>query len=683
MKATSLSRRRRIVFRLICVCLPILVLALLEGVLRLFGWGGYAAFFRELPLPDGTTLVVSDTAGSSGYFFANREKPGTNDEFSMVMPKPTDTTRIFLCGASAIKGFPQPRGFTAGVFLDQMLQGIWPDRQVEVINLGTTAVASFPVLDIVKQAVRYEPDLIILYTGNNEFFGAYGVASVNQGMDSPALLSAQYRLRSLAIMQVAQELVGKSVDLEGRTLMEAMIGDVYIEPESDLREGAARLLHAHVSQIAAVCKANNVPLLICLPAANERGLAPLGDSRLVALSEAQQKAVGDQLSQASRQMKEASDKARELLLDVVKQAPDHAQANYLLAECEETLGNESDALSYYRAALDADSMPWRPPSSSVDAILHAARENKVTICDVPSYFRQIGSRAGIGWDLMDDHVHFSLKGQYELARVLASALQSFEPPLHVDAEQVEAIPDLESLSQKMGYNPYDAYGVAVQMRTIFGIPFMRKSNPDAYCRWSELVAEAEREMTPTELEVAKKWQDKRTHPGAMRPLSGMVARVLMREQKFSEAAELFRSAQLNVPEYSSWHMEYVYFELVCSDHLRETGSLAADEEMIAREELRRGQVLLAHRHSLSGMAERHMGRIHQLLGEFSEAIPYLQTARSRLSGMELVAADQALILSYVKTGQLVSARQLAQEGSEQSGQYRSLYRKFLDAIPGS
>src|SRR3990172_12997026 len=339
MKTTSLSRRRRFIFRIVCVCLPLLGVALLEGGLRLFGWGGYADFFRELPLPDGTTLVVSDVAGSRSYFYANREKPGTNSEFSLVMPKPAGTTRILLCGESAIKGFPQPRAYAAGEFLEQMLQGIWPDRQVEVINFGTTAVASFPVLDIVKQAVHYDPDLIILYAGNNEFFGAYGVASVNQGLASPALLAVQYRLRSLAIMQIAQQLVGENADLEGRTLMEAMIGDVYIPPDSDLREGAARLLEAHVSKIAAVCEANDIPLLICMPAANERGLAPLGETRLDDCSPMDQKAIRDQMSQAASQLQDAPEKAREALLDVLRKAPQHANANFLLAKSEETLGH--------------------------------------------------------------------------------------------------------------------------------------------------------------------------------------------------------------------------------------------------------------------------------------------------------------------------------------------------------
>jgi hypothetical protein len=130
-------------------------------------------------------------------------------------------------------------------------------------------------------------------------------------------------------------------------------------------------------------------------------------------------------------------------------------------------------------------------------------------------------------------------------------------------------------------------------------------------------------------------------------------------------------------------MEYVYFALVCSEQLQEKGNLSPDDEAIAREELRRGRILLAHGASQSGMAERHMGRIHQLLGEYAEAIPYLQAARSRLSGSEIVATDQALILSYLKTGKLDEARRLARDGSEQSGPYRDHYKKMLEAIPAS
>jgi tetratricopeptide (TPR) repeat protein len=682
MNATPISRRRRILFRLICISFPLLLFALAEGSLRLFGWGGYSDFFRELPLDDGTTLVVSDTTGSSNYFYANRNKPGTNDEFSFVMPKPAKTTRIFLCGESAIKGFPQPRGFASGEFLEQMLQASRPDQNVEVINLGTTAVASFPVLDIVKQAAAYDPDLVILYAGNNEFFGAYGVASINRGMASPALMAWQYRWRSLAVAQALQQAFGQNADLKGRTLMEAMIGDVYIAPDSDLRTAATTLLHSHVSRIAEVCKASKIPLLICLPAANERGLAPMGDFNMPEASPERLKSVAYGLRQAM-DAKDSPEEARTFLRDVIQQAPQHAKAHFLLAQCEESLGNMETALTHYRSAVDFDTMPWRPPTILLSAIKQAADENGIPLCDVPAYFRSIDSPAGIGSALMDDHVHPSLKGQYELARAFLTSLQSFEGDLQLTAEQAARIPEYDELLSRMYHNQYDEYGVSAKMQQIFGVSFMAESNPEALQRWSNTVASAESTMPPPILEVARKWRDRKTHAGATRPLSGMVGRELIREQKFDDARELFLAAQRNVPEYSSWHMEYVYFGLVCSEHLRTTGTLDDQGIAVARDELRRGEILLSHGASVSGMAERHMGRIHQLLGEFMEAIPYLQTARGRLGGMDLVATDQALILSYVKTGQMAEARRLARDGVEHSGEFRAHYEKMLSAIPAS
>ena len=57
------------------------------------------------------------------------------------IPPGTNTVRVLLVGESAIQGYPQPRHLCASAFLQLMLQDAWPDRRVEVINLGTTAIA--------------------------------------------------------------------------------------------------------------------------------------------------------------------------------------------------------------------------------------------------------------------------------------------------------------------------------------------------------------------------------------------------------------------------------------------------------------------------------------------------------------------------------------------------------------
>jgi tetratricopeptide (TPR) repeat protein len=155
----------------------------------------------------------------------------------------------------------------------------------------------------------------------------------------------------------------------------------------------------------------------------------------------------------------------------------------------------------------------------------------------------------------------------------------------------------------------------------------------------------------------------------------MVARVLMRAGKYAEALDLFRIAQNAVPDYTSWHMEYVYFSLACREKLH--GSLSEEDKALALEEIKQGRLLLQHGFSESGLAERYLGRLHQLRGEFAEAIPYLQASRKKLNGTDLVAADQALVVSYLKTGRPEEARRIVDNGIAHSGSYADFYRRML------
>ncbi|MFM9180025.1 MAG: hypothetical protein ACKOV8_02045, partial [Phycisphaerales bacterium] len=155
---------KRRVFLAATMGVPIAVVLLLEVVLRLFGWGGYPAFIREAgELRPGERLCLVEPAATKPYFFANPTRPGYAEETNFVMPKPAGTVRIFLVGESAAKGYPQPRNLAMSSFLRAMLEDAWPGRTVEVINMGTTAVASFPLVSMVEEVVRHDPDLVVLY----------------------------------------------------------------------------------------------------------------------------------------------------------------------------------------------------------------------------------------------------------------------------------------------------------------------------------------------------------------------------------------------------------------------------------------------------------------------------------------------------------------------------------------
>ena len=674
-KPFPLSRKRIIVFRLICVLLPFLLLGLLEGILRLKGLGGYAPIIRPIGPTEHGTLVITDPAGAITWFFANHKRPGYNEQYSFYKPKSASTIRIVLVGESAMKGFPEPRHLIASAFLREMLKDIWPDRNVEIINLGTTAVASYPVLGIMTEALDYAPDLIIVSTGHNEFFGTYGVASTGWAGGKPWMLRTTRFIHSLALVQALEKWLPSRGPEGNKTLMEMMMGRSYVGPNDWRRRAAANNLEHNVAAMIDRCKARGIPILICTQPSNERDLAPIGEGKLD-LRDGAKRAEFNRLFAAgtnalSRDPSAALDQFRAALAIT----PNHAAAQFHAGKALFALGRHAEALEHFIRARDLDTMPWRTPSPSQQAILRAATQHGALICDLEKVFRGASPGGAIGWELMDDHVHPTLAGQALVARSMIESLTHLEGRLRVSSEAYARLSAPQDYARRLGANPFDAYGVAHQMRVIFGIPFMRETNPQAFARFDALANGIETNYSREIRAVMREWQTANPHAGAKRPLTGMVARVLMREGKHAEALDLLRIAQNAVPDHTSWHMEYVYFALACQEKLH--GSLSDEDKALALEEIKQGRFLLQHGFSEFGLAERYLGRLHQLRSEFAEAIPYLLASRKKLNGTDLVAADQALVVSYLKTGRPEEARRVVANGIAQSGLYANFYQRML------
>ncbi len=673
------SRRKRIVFALMAVLLPILGLTCLEGVARLAGYGGYAPTFKRAGESPKGEVIVTDKSGPATFFYVNRDRPGSIDENAFISPKPPDTVRIFLSGESAMKGFPQPRGFSSGVMLQQMLQDLWPDKHVEIINLGITAIASFPMLEILTDGLNYQPDLVVLYGGNNEFFGAYGVASLNRAGTSPAAMRFQRAARSLGLVQWITSLLDRPKSREGKSLMEVMIGQSFISRNDSLRSAAASNLHADMSEMIRRCRARGVPVIACSLPSNERDLAPLGLPDSKDLPDDDRTRLDALLSEAVAKL-DSDPAAAMLSLDAaLKICPAHAQAHYLRGKTRLAQRDNSGAAADFQAAIDFDTMPWRAPGPVNDAVLQAATERGATLCDLRGEFRAASPGGCIGWELMDDHVHPSLKGQALVARSIAKSMTNLTGPLHVDPDALKRLPDDDTYIRRLGDNPYDRCGVAQTLRMLYTIPFFAQTNPGAMQRFDDVVKQLRDTMDPGPLAAFEEWKKPESHPGGQqRPVSGMVARALVKDGKFAQAEPLFEAAIRSVPLYSDWNVEYTYFLLACREKLH--GKLSTDDKRLAGEAIQRGQFLLTHGRGQSALVERHVGRLHQLCGEFAESIPCLKHARTQLRGMDRVAVDMALIDAYSRTGDTAGAKALIDDGVAHSGEFSGIYSQMLQRM---
>ncbi len=172
--------RRKWMFRLAAVfVIPALFFAVLEGGLRLGGYGYPTGFFLG-PDAEGTYA----TNPQFGWRFFPRALARKPDQ-CFIAAKSAATIRIFVLGGSAAQGIPEP-SLSFGRILDGMLSECYPDVKFEVVNVAMTAINSHVTRETARDCATHEPDLFIVYLGNNEVVGPYGPGTVFQNW-SPSL----------------------------------------------------------------------------------------------------------------------------------------------------------------------------------------------------------------------------------------------------------------------------------------------------------------------------------------------------------------------------------------------------------------------------------------------------------------------------------------------------------------
>jgi tetratricopeptide (TPR) repeat protein len=367
-------------------------------------------------------------------------------------------------------------------------------------------------------------------------------------------------------------------------------------------------------------------------------------------------------------------KAIEALRQAGQLAPRSALARFRLGQALAAAGDSAGAREAFLDARDMDTMPWRPTRATEQAIRDAAKAHGAVLCDVAERFRARASGDASGWALMDDHVHPSLLGQVEVARAVLGCMSALPQPLTVTESALASLPDDATYAQRLGTNVWDDFRVRHNMRTLLGVTFMKRNNEER-CEAVEAACRSfEASQSPAMREAMNEWKTARPHAGGLRPLTGMVARVHLREKRVADALPLYDIARTQVPKYTSWYLEYLYFSLVCREVLN--GKLLESEREQAAEGIAQAKFLLARGNSESGLTERHAGRLHQLRGEWAEAIPYLLQARPKMNAEDLVACDQALFLSYVRTGNIAAASALADDGARNAGRFAPMYQQM-------
>ncbi|HRX87689.1 MAG TPA: hypothetical protein P5572_21900, partial [Phycisphaerae bacterium] len=476
------SRRRRWLFRIAFLLSPVILLGGGELAARLSGHGGYPPVIRHVGNDGQRDWYTTYRPGVDTFFYSKRSITGGMHTVNFTEPKAPDTVRILFLGGSAMQGYPYERASTNGAILEAMLNDAWAGkRRAEVLNLGATAMASFPARTFLDEMLPHHLDLVVIMTGNNEFYGAYGVSSLHTAGTTPAGMRVARWVRRLGLVQwMVDTFVHEPTDkaIRSQPLMERVAANQHVGPEDPLRDRARDVLTADLTYMVERCRQHNVPVMVCTLPVNERDLAPIGVDDPPS-DPAAAAAVADAMTAGAAAADPVSAAVEYEL--AIKLSPLAARPHYLLGRAYAQSGDDVAALAEYTQARDLDTMPWRA-NSWCNTIARTMSTRGAIVCEMEDFMRAHSPHGAVGWELMCDHVHLTARGQALFAECIAREMTKLAEPLHVDAEALAALPSWEHYVDAGGTEIYEDFVAESRMRTLFKIPFMQHNNPEALAR---------------------------------------------------------------------------------------------------------------------------------------------------------------------------------------------------------
>ncbi len=501
------SRRRVWLFRLIAAtAIPAAFFVLLELMLHTAGFGYDTRYFIPAIPAAGAAGSTGPRAGEleTNQRFAWRFYPQTGAKaplpIRLAATKPANHVRIFIFGGSAAMGSPDA-AYSFGRVLEVMLAERYPARKFDVIVTAMEGMNSHVSRVIADEAAGLQPDLFVVYMGNNEVVGPYGPSDVFGGYaPSVRIIRASLWLKSTRTGQLAGRIFA-ALSSRGSQVWKGM--------ESFASAGVL----ADDPRLAATCENFAVNLaairddaaragakaIVCTVASNLRDCPPFISSRRPGLSDAD-RARFDEFCAAGRAKASAGDcpAAMGQFSQAAKIDADSANLEYWMGQCCLAAGKADKAREHLIRSRDLDALRVRADTKTNDVLRQAGKLYDGFV-DFEKVLADDGlSRDGLpGSALLLDHVHFTFAGNCRLAaavmpevqRLLADRLGAADEPKTSTAPAGGL--DEKHLAQRLAWTGWDRYRIAELLSAqMSAAPFTNQF--DAASRLAAQRAEVER-----------------------------------------------------------------------------------------------------------------------------------------------------------------------------------------------
>lgn len=341
--------------------------------------------------------------------------------------KKSGTVRIMILGGSAAAGFPFGPEAGPVPLLRELLRDVAPGQPTEVINCAVNALTSTGILIVARKIVAYEPDVLIVYAGHNEFFNdpELNLAVLRWCPDRSERPSWYRRTRTFAVLEDVKLMLrgGRPMEGEAPTRAERAQAGLLGSPRDYKPDILAAPYEARLREVVQVARDAGAEVLLCTLACNLKDAVPTRPELGEELSESEAAAwrahyeKGQSFARVGRHKEATAAFAKAAAIDDTHAGLLFDQARTLYA-----LGDYVRAKELFLAARDQDYMPMRATTQRNEAVRRVAKSLSVPLADAERSFAEASAHGCPGDELFFDYMHLLPEGALLLARCWAEAL---------------------------------------------------------------------------------------------------------------------------------------------------------------------------------------------------------------------------------------------------------------------
>ncbi|MBU1260020.1 MAG: tetratricopeptide repeat protein [Planctomycetes bacterium] len=645
-------------FRIIAITVvPALLFLLLEITLRIVGYG----------FPTTATIKCEVNGRVSycdnvkfGWRFFPRNIARSADPFIFPADKPDDTYRIFVLGASAAQGVPDA-AFGFGRILRVMLQQEYPGVNFELITIAMPAINSHVILDAAKDCARHEPDLFVVYLGNNEVVGPYGAGTVFAPLSSNlSLIRFGIALKTTRVGQLITSFALAATRKDTPQVWHGM--EMFLGKQVRADDPRLKTVYQHfernLKDISQIARRSRAKIIFCTVGSNLKDNPPFASLHRQSLTETEKK-KWDDIYRQGIDREEAGDyaEAAELYLAAAEIDDCYADLQFRLGRCYWAMAEYDKAKDRYIKARQLDTLRFRA-DSRINEIIRTVADGRVAedvyLIDAAKAFEENSPYGIAGEELFYEHVHLNFKGNYLLAKTVFEQAEKIlpEPPrLLVEEKSGGHKADERPLSTEaecarhLAYTDWDRYNVTYNVLNAYikRAPFTnRLYNKQQVSRMEQKLKALEIYLSPESLKnSAAEYSGAIQIDGSDWWLRWKYGKLLSEDLKNPWAAvEQYRFLAAHFPHS---HLAYAELGLLSGEQGRLDESIAYNLEAL------RIMPTYADAHYHLGLAYQMQGRLDKSIEHYFKAIQLQPEHKQAYSNLGALLYKQGKLDQAVKT----------------------------------